>query len=195
MSKKPIAWVDSVAYEDSTGRLREIYDGIVARNHRLHNLYRAHSLQPETMEGSDLLYQAVLHCEDNVLAPWQGELVATYTAALTGCHYAFVNHGASFLRHYPDSERARRIYDRLHDDPLDIDLDGPTRALLAYTRKLTLQPGDMQAGDVDALRDAGWSDAEVVETNQVCASFNYYVRCLNGLGTVLDDEEAGLARE
>ena len=192
MSKNEIAWVDDIAPEDAAGRMQEIYAGINARNARVHNLYRAHSLRPETMEASDLLYHATLHCADNTLEPWLGELVATYTAALTRCHYAFVNHGATFKRCYPDAAQARQIYAALHDDPLEVEVDDRTRALLTYTRKLTLHPGDMQAQDVQALRDAGWSDGEIVETNQVCASFNYYVRCLNGLGTVLDAGDVGL---
>ena len=71
------------------------------------------------------------------------------------------------------------------------ELDARTLALLDHAGKLTLRPQDMNAEDVAALRAAGVDDGEIVEANQICASFNYYVRCLNGLGTALD-EETGL---
>ncbi len=192
MTSEAVAWIDTVAPERARGRIREIYDGLVARNGRLHNLYRAHSLRPETMEGADLLYQAVLHCADNTLEAWRAELIATYTAALTGCRYAYLNHGENFVRHYPDEARGRRILEALWTSLPREELDDKSLALLDHAGKLTLRPRDMNDGDVSALRAAGIDDGEIVEANQICASFNYYVRCLNGLGTVLD-EEVGLS--
>ena len=191
MTPEAIAWIDTVAPEAARGRTREIYEGLSARNGRVHNLYRAHSLRPETMEGADLLYQAVLHCADNTLEPWLGELIATYTAALAGCRYAYVNHGANFVHHFSDKARGRRILDLMWASLPREEFDARTLALLDHAGKLTLRPQDMNAEDVAALRAAGVDDGEIVEANQICASFNYYVRCLNGLGTALD-EETGL---
>ena len=188
MTSETVAWVDTLSPEDARGRTREIYNGLAARNGRVHNLYRAHSLRPETMEGSDLLYQAVLHCADNTLEAWRGELIATYTAALTQCRYAYLNHGANFVHHYPDGERGERILDALWSSLPKDEFDDKTLALLDYTEKLTLHPQDMGEGDISSLRAAGVDDGEIAEANQICASFNYYVRSLNGLGTVLDGD-------
>lgn len=192
MTSEAVAWIETVSPEDARGRTREIYDALTARNGRIHNLYRAHSLRPETMEGSDLLYQAVLHCADNRFEAWRGELIATWTAALTGCRYAFLNHGANFVADFPDGERGQRILDALWTAVPRGEFDDKTLALLDYAEKLTLSPQDMDESDISALRDAGADAGEIVEANQICASFNYYVRCLNGLGTVLD-EEIGLS--
>ena len=188
MTSEAVAWTETVPPEDARGRTREIYDSLAARNGRVHNLYRAHSLRPETMEGSDLLYQAVLHCADNAFEAWRGELIATWTAALTRCRYAFLNHGANFVADYPDRERGRQILDALWTALPRDEFDEKTLALLDYAEKLTLRPQDMDERDIAALRDAGADEGEIVEANQICASFNYYVRCLNGLGTSLDDE-------
>ena len=192
MTSEAVAWIQTVSPEDAHGRTREIYDALTARNGHIHNLYRAHSLRPETMEGSDLLYQAVLHCADNRFEAWRGELIATWTAALTGCRYAFLNHGANFVADFPDQERGQRILDALWTALPRDEFDDKTLALLDYAEKLTLRPQDMDESDISALRGAGVDEGEVVEANQICASFNYYVRCLNGLGTVLD-EEIGLS--
>ena len=188
MTSEAVAWIDTLSPEDARGRTREVYNGLAARNGRVHNLYRAHSLRPETMEGSDLLYQAVLHCADNTLEAWRAELIATYTAALTRCRYAYLNHGANFVHHYPDGERGERILDALWNSLPRDEFDDKTLALLDYTKKLTLHPQDMDEGDISSLRAAGVDDGGIAEANQICASFNYYVRSLNGLGTVLDGE-------
>ncbi|MDP6368419.1 MAG: alkylhydroperoxidase, partial [Planctomycetota bacterium] len=46
--------------------------------------------------------------------------------------------------------------------------------------------------DVEALRAAGLDDGEILEVNQVSASFNYWVRTINGLGIRIGAEKAGL---
>jgi hypothetical protein len=58
-------------------------------------------------------------------------------------------------------------------------------------RKLTLQPQKMVEADVVACRDAGCSDAEIFEANQVCAYFNYSNRLLNGLGVTTKGDLLG----
>ena len=38
------------------------------------------------------------------------------------------------------------------------DLDGKTRALLAYAKKLTQEPSMVEDSDIDDLRAAGWDE-------------------------------------
>ena len=49
----------------------------------------------------------------------------------------------------------------------------------------------MTEADVEALRDAGLADGEILEVNQVSASFNYWARTINGLGIQLGGEKVG----
>jgi hypothetical protein len=51
----------------------------------------------------------------------------------------------------------------------------------------------MAKGDVDALREAGAEDGEILEANQVCAYFNYSNRLLNGLGVTTEGDTLGLS--
>ena len=55
-------------------------------------------------------------------------------------------------------------------------------AMLAYARKLTLTPRAVTAADVEALREAGFDDAAILEIAQVVGFFNYYNRLTDGLG-------------
>ena len=181
-----VAWVNTVSYEEADGRLKETYDTASVRIGEVHNLYRAHSLRPETIDGSDRLFKAVLHCADNTLAPWLGELVAAHVAALNECRYAFFYHGTHFRNHLHDDERAERILAALPNGGPEEELDEKSRAMLDYTRKLTMEPGRMTREDVERLRRSGCTDGEIVEVNQICAGFNYWTRTLNGLGVDLD---------
>ena len=66
-------------------------------------------------------------------------------------------------------------------------LDEPTRALCAYAEKLTLRPAEMGAGDVDALRAAGFDDRGVHDATQVISYFNYINRVADALGVPYED--------
>ena len=59
------------------------------------------------------------------------------------------------------------------------------------TEKLTLYPGTMVETDVTALREAGWSDGEILEIIQIVGYFCYANRLLNGLGVRTDGDVVG----
>ena len=60
------------------------------------------------------------------------------------------------------------------------------RALLAYAIKLTRKPAQVVRSDVQALRDAGLDDGEILDANQVTAYFAYANRVVDGLGVELE---------
>jgi len=71
-------------------------------------------------------------------------------------------------------------------------LDSAGMAMLAYVEKLTLRPWLMVQEDVVALREAGFSDAAILDINQVTAYYAYVNRLADGLGVKLEpywDEE------
>ena len=65
-------------------------------------------------------------------------------------------------------------------------LDQADRAMLEYVEKLTLRPWDMVEEDVIALRSAGFSDAAILDINQVTGYYAYVNRLADGLGVGLE---------
>ena len=53
--------------------------------------------------------------------------------------------------------------------------------------KLSLAPGEMSAQDLEPLRAAGFCDKGISYIIQLAASFAYWARMINGLGTRLGD--------
>ena len=53
----------------------------------------------------------------------------------------------------------------------------------------------MEEADVLACREAGCSDEDILEANQVCAYFNYSNRLLNGLGVTTQGDVIGYYKE
>lgn len=66
------------------------------------------------------------------------------------------------------------------------DLSAADRAMLTYAEKLTRTPWQMVEADVVALRDEGFSDAAILDINQVTAYYAYVNRLADGLGVTLE---------
>jgi uncharacterized protein YciW len=67
-------------------------------------------------------------------------------------------------------------------------------AMLEYAEKLTLTPSAMTEADVQKLRDAGWTDRDILDIVHVCAYFNFRVRVVDGLGLEVADWQIERAR-
>ncbi len=59
--------------------------------------------------------------------------------------------------------------------------------MLEYAEKLTREPWHMVQEDVEKLREAGFSDAEILDINQVAAYYAFVNRLADGLGVELED--------
>ncbi|MBD3162583.1 MAG: peroxidase [Candidatus Eisenbacteria bacterium] len=59
--------------------------------------------------------------------------------------------------------------------------------MLAYAAKLTRTPGLMAAGDVEALRSAGFEDRAIHDICAATAYFAFVNRIADGLGVELEE--------
>jgi len=58
--------------------------------------------------------------------------------------------------------------------------------MLDYAVKLTLEPWNMVEGNVILLREQGFSDAAILDVNQVTGYYAYVNRLADGLGVELE---------
>lgn len=72
-------------------------------------------------------------------------------------------------------------------------LDDAQKQALAYAEKLTMRAQEIEEGEVQALRTAGFDDGEILEINQVCAYFNYANRTVFRRGCSTRDDIIGLS--
>lgn len=186
-----VAWIKTISYEDATGKLAEQYEHVVTPHGTVDNVMRAHSLRPHTMNGHVVLYKSVLHHEENALPLWFLEMVASYTSMLNDCEYSLTHHFDNARRLLNDEVRSDRIFQAFKERDPGREFSGKELALLEYAGKLTVSVGKMEAGDIEAAREAGADDGEILEVNQVCAYFNYSNRLLNGLGVSLKGDKVG----
>lgn len=186
-----VAWIEMIADKDASVELLAALDEARAPSGTVGNVMRVHSLRPNTMRGHQTLYHAALHDDANTLPMWFQEVIASYTSILNKCPYSLTNHWANAAHLIGDAERATSVKAALDADRPEDAFDGAELAALRYARKLTVTPGEMIKSDVDALRNNGYDDGEILEINQVCAYFNYANRLLNGLGVSLEGDVVG----
>ena len=58
--------------------------------------------------------------------------------------------------------------------------------MLEYAVKLTTNPGDMARTDVEALREVGFSDRDILDVVEVVGYYAYVNRIADGLGVALE---------
>ena len=186
-------WIDSIDPVDASPELAEMYQQVGAVHNKIHNLYRAFSLQPKPLIAADQHYRDVLHNENNHSQPWFLELLATQAAIIADCHYAFANHGANFKALLGDDDLGNKMLSAVRDDQFD---DNPVftkkqAALLKYSAKLCRHPEAMREQDIIDLKTVGVTDTEILEAVQSTACFAYWVRFINALGVQLGNETIG----
>ncbi len=185
------AWIEMIADEDADPRLKALLDQARTPHGTVDTVMRVHSLRPETMHGHVTLYRSVLHSDDNTLPFWFLEVVASYTSILNKCDYSLTHHFTNVRNLLQDAQRSDLICAALQAKQPQDAFSGQELALLRYAEKLTCAVGAITRADFDALKDAGCSDGEILEVNQVCAYFNYSNRLLNGLGCNTEGDVLG----
>jgi uncharacterized peroxidase-related enzyme len=178
-----MALIEVVSPQQAQGRLEKIYQRVRAPDGQVDNVLQAHSLRPHTLEGHMALYKAVLHHSGNQLPEWYLEAVGVLVSRLNACAYCVGHHTAGLERLL----KAGSLDFKAYLSALDLNDPGEPftsceQLGLAYARKLTHTPGQIEAADIYALRDAGFEDGEILELNQVAAYFAYANRTVSGLG-------------
>jgi uncharacterized peroxidase-related enzyme len=185
------AWIKMISEGEATGELREMYKQAMTPHGTVDNVMKVHSLRPHTMQGHVALYKSVLHHPDITLPLWFLEIVAAYTSIKNACEYSLAHHFTNARRLIDDDERADNILKVLKAGKPEIEFQGKDLALLQYSVKLTAHVSEMKQTDIENLRDAGCTDGEILEVNQVVAYFNYSNRVLNGLGVTTEGDAIG----
>ena len=106
------------------------------------------------------------------------ELAAVATSLVNGCRYCTSVHA----RRYVQLTKAAEPMQRLLDEGVDTELGGRERAVVDYAARLTSDPAGMTAADLAPLRQAGFSDLEILDITYAAAMFAWANRLMQTLG-------------
>ena len=189
-----MAWIDTISYEDSDGRLRKLYDRVKGPQNNVDNIMMMHSLRPHSMEGHMALYKQVLHHTGNSVEKWFLETVGVWVSRLNRCAYCADHHFEGLKRLLKDDRRAAASRASLDAGEIETGPFGDReKHALRYAEALTRDPSSVSEDMVRGMRMAGYDDGEILEINQVTAYFAYANRTVLGLGCSTEGDILGLS--
>ena len=67
--------------------------------------------------------------------------------------------------------------------------------MLEYAEKITVSPSEVDEPDVRKLKQAGWSEAEILDIAALTSYRNFITRMADSLGVQLTEDYASLRKE
>lgn len=118
------------------------------------------------------------------LSAAEREVLATWVSWLNGCDYCVAAHANIALALHADEALVRDIRERG-----EIDRAEPTlRAMLELGRKSTRHCAELGEAEIDAVREAGWSEQAILDAMVVIGAFNLINRLVTAAGLELDEQ-------
>ena len=189
-----MTWINVISYDDADGKVKMLYDRVKGPDNNVANIMMLHSLRPHSMEAHMTMYKYVLHHTGNRSPKWFLETLGVWVSRVNDCDYCVEHHFAGLQRQLADDARSAAIRHAIETRNIDAaPLDDAQKTAMEYARQITRDPGGMQESIVHSLRQAGYSDGEILEINQVTAYFNYANRTVLGLGCSTAGDILGLS--
>ena len=189
-----MAWINVISYDEAEGKVKTLYDRVKGPDNNVDNIMMMHSLRPHSMEAHMTMYKYVLNHTGNRIPKWFLETLGVWVSRLNDCDYCVEHHFSGLTRLLSDDAKSASIRQAIEARNIDLaPLNDAQKVAMEYARQVTRDPGGMQEHIVHQLRDAGYSDGEVLEINQVTAYFNYANRTVLGLGCSIDGDIVGLS--
>lgn len=184
-----ITWLDVPTDSDVPDEVKELWEKPLEKLGFVPNVLRTMALRPGHLVAWWGYIQELM-TGDSGLTKAQREMIAVVVSAQNRCHYCVVSHSAALRKLTDDPAFADQIATNYRYAPLK----QAERAMLDYALKLTTDSASCAEEDVDALREAGWSDEDILDIAQVAAMFNFTNRLASGLGWVPNPEYFSLGR-
>lgn len=168
-------WLAPVAEAELTEEQR----GALIGQFRLKSPYfRLLVRNPEALEARTLTDQDIFYNVTSGLPRAEREIAASAASRINGCVYCASVHTARATKESGREEDVQKLL----DDGVEADLGQPWSAIAQASAALTETPSAFDAGQIDALREAGLDDADIVDVINGAAFFNWANRLMLSLG-------------
>lgn len=173
-------FVRTISKKEATGTLRQIYDE-VGMNARF-PVVKVFSIRPDLLLDVAVYTGPAHFTSPTPLPPRLRQLIAVIVSKANSCPFCFEGHSIMLQAlGFPRSE-----YRKLIGESESPKIDGVTRELSEFSRKATVNPGEINSTDTARLHDALGDEGNFVEAVWTIAAFNWINRVANSLGVTLD---------
>ena len=169
--------------------LRTIWQKCIEKLGFVPNVFLAYQWRPSRLAAWMNHFDAVMEPTESLPAA-EREMIAVAVSMANACSYCLVAHGYSVRKLTRDPVNGDLItldYKRAEITPRQ-------RAILDYTRVLTLAPAEVEDTDLDTLREHGLSDEDLWDVIEIAAMFNFTNRMAHATGMLPNPEYHALAR-
>jgi len=180
-----MAWIKVIEEAEAQGELKNLYDELIRKRGKLSNIMKIHSLNPPTMKAHMDLYIPLMFGKSGLSRP-EREMIGVVVSKTNSCDYCITHHAIALNFYWKDDDKIRRFIENFRE----VVTEPRQKAMLTYAEKLTRTPEKMNESDVEALREVGFSDEEILTINLIASYFNFVNRVVLGLGVEFTPEEA-----
>ncbi|GAB1578708.1 peroxidase-related enzyme [Bordetella petrii] len=133
--------------------------------------------QPEILRQRSTAFNAIMYAPGGMPRA-ERELGATVVSRINGCVYCASVHAQRF------TQLAKRddVVEQVFDDPASAGTTPREQAIARFSIAITERPAEISAADIQALKDVGLSDAEVLDLLHSDAIFAWANRLMLNLG-------------
>lgn len=114
------------------------------------------------------------------LTPGEREMIQAFVAGLIGCQFAYVAHTAAAEARGIAPGTVQKLVANVATAPVSDKL----KPLLAFVRKLAVEPTQVAQGDVDAIFAAGWDEAAHHSAVACTARMTFMSKIIHGHGFI-----------
>jgi len=178
-----MANIKTISYEQSEGRLREIYNDLIETRGKLANVHTIQSLRPESIVKHIDLYMEIMFSRSD-LSRADREMIAVVVSSANNCKYCQIHHGEALNQYWKNNEKVRQ----LGVSRLSLSLAKRETLLCDYAEELTLNPSETTKSNlVDGLKEIGLTENAILDATLVVAYFNFVNRMVLGLEVDIED--------
>ena len=190
MSAKPISRFPVPKLADLPEDIRLRIEGVQEKAGFVPNVFLVLAHRPDEFRAFFAYHDALME-KDSGLSKAEREMIVVATSAHNNCQYCVVAHGA-ILR-----IRAKNplLADQVAVNYRKADLTDRQRAMLAFAMQVCTASGTVGDADLEALRQHGFTDADIWDIAAVAAFFALSNRLANVTSMRPNDEFYAMGRE
>ncbi len=179
--------IKTIKPEDAKGRLKEIYDGLIASRGKIAEVHKMHSLNPEALKSHMDFYMTIMF-KKSPLKRAQREMLAVVVSLANKCEYCQMHHSEALNFYWKDEARIQSLLKNYNTAALN----EADQSLCEYAVMLTLEPASKQLGElIQQLKTNGFSDLAIHDATLVIGYFNFVNRMVTGLGVEVEEDFGG----
>ena len=177
-----MTFIETVPADAATGEVAAMYDADRELRGFLPNYTQAFSHRPGVYTAWRQLVGAITQNMD----PRRYELVSVAAARVLRSTYCTAAHSGVLADRFLEPAAVAALV----NDPLAAGLDETDSAVIELAENVARDASSVQQSDIDRLRGAGLSDAEIFDVVVAAALRSFFAKTLDGLGAQADAQFA-----